>query len=592
MALRKYQIEALEAVKTAKQKGIRRGLVVLPTGGGKTVVFSHLPGVLEMQPGEQLLILVHRDELVWQAKEKLEKYNPHLHVAIEKAQYRADADGADVIVASVQTIGRNKFCKETSTWEFSERIQRFDRDRVRYIVIDEAHHALGDSYKSVLAYFHCLKGKDDSGDKFLLGVTATPNRSDNVGLESIFDEIVYSKPLGEMIEEGWLTDIKAFRIDTTVDISSVKTSLGDFQIGDLEKTINTPARNKLIVEKYQELGENQRALAFTVDVVHSNDLSQAFNDAGITAFALTGKTPEDDRHKVIQMYRDGALRVLVSCGVLSEGFDVPAATVALMGRPTKSGLLYRQQCGRVFRPFPAPEELAALQAAGLTPEWKKPNAIVIDFCDLSGRHTLHTAPTLMGLSPKLSLKGKSLMDTTKEIESTIAQKKLPLAASEIEDLDKLKGMAQQIDLLAKPRIPEHVRKVSRFGWVETGKDQYILALADYTIIRVNQNALGHWEVAKSTRGLKTILSHHAQLNDAIHAADQNVPPDQQNLLDGNSSWRKRPVSDAQINFLWKIDFRTKAQFPNVNSFSSFIRRVFPTSGQASDRITELRAKRS
>lgn len=591
MALRKYQLEALEACKVARQQGSVRGLIVIPTGGGKTVVLSKMPDYLGLQPHQKMIVLVHRDELVFQTKEKLEKYNPERKVGIEKAEFKASLDD-QLVVASVQTIGRNKYDKDKREYEWCERIQKFNPDDFRFLVVDEAHHSLGDSYKSVLAYFGCLKGTQyDKQTKCLIGVTATPNRGDNLGLEAIFDSILYSKTLIDMIEDKFLCDIKAFRIDTTVDLSEVRVEKGDFAIKQLEKTVNTPERNNLIVDKYKEHGEGHRGIAFTVDIQHSVDLAETFNQAGIRAFALSGKTPTEDRRKVLQLFRDGYYRVLSSCGILNEGFDDPAVTVGLMARPTKSGLLYRQQIGRCLRPSPSPEELADMRARGVDPPRIKTEAIILDFCDVSGRHTLHTAPTLFGMSAKMNLKGKKAGEIVKEINQIIEQKKLPLSPADVESLEKLKATAQRVDLLAKPKIPEHVRRVSPFTWIQCGADSYSLALPDYTIIRVTPNLLGQYEIAKSIKGIKTVLGVSADLDSAIKSADNHIPADARYLLNGAAGWRTKPVSDAQLGYLWKIDHQNRRTCGTLPVFTQFMKKHFPTCGHASDRINELNGRR-
>ncbi len=586
MGLRNYQIESLHAVKDARHRNVRHALLVYPTGGGKTLAMAHLPQYMGMQPGDKMIVLVHRDELVHQTVEKLQKYNGHLTTTVEKAEMTADLN-ADLIVASVQTIGRNPL--KDGKYEFTDRIKKFDPNRVRFVCVDEAHHALGHSYRSVLAYFGCLKGTEyDREGQFLLGVTATPNRGDNLGLEDVFDEIVYSKPLLEMIHEGWLTDLKAYRVDTSVDLSEVKLNAGDFAIKQLEKTVNTPSRNKLVVDKYIELGEDQRAIAFTVDVQHSEDLAKAFNDTGVRAYAISGKMPLNDRRKVLQLFRNGFYRVLTSCGVLNEGFDDPAVCVGLMARPTKSGLLYRQQVGRVLRPSPAPEEIEAMRTVGQEPSWIKPHAIVIDFCDVSGRHALHTAPTLFGMNAKASLKGKKAGETATEMEKIISQKKLPLSLDQVESLEKLKAVAERVDLLKPPSVPHHVRAMSQFSWVEYAKDSYSLVLPDYGIIRVSQNMLGQWEVARSNKGVKTVLGQERELKDAIHRADKEVPPEARILLNGTSGWRNQPVTPEQINYMWRIDHRGRRQFGSMDMYRMAVKKQYPTKGMASDRINQLK----
>lgn len=276
----------------------------------------------------------------------------------------------------------------------------------------------------------------------------------------------------------------------------------------------------------------------------------------------------------------------------TEGFDDPAVTVGLMARPTKSGLLYRQSIGRVLRPSPSPEELAAMVAAGQTPAYVKERAIVIDFCDLSDKHVLHTAPTLFGLNSKLSLKGKTVSEAAKEIEEFIEQKKLPLAASEVESFDKLKSVAQRVDLLGKIEVPAAIRAITDFQWMQCGPASYSLSLPDYAVLRVTENALGGWNITRSVKGISKVLSTHERLEEAVRAADGQVPADAKILLNGQSSWRRKPVTDSQINLLWKIDRETRSLIGNdFNGFSKLVKQTYQTAGAASDRINQVNGRR-
>lgn len=571
MGLRDYQIEALDNIKTAKRDGINKMLGVLPTGSGKTVVFSHIPEATGLQPGRQIMVLVHRNELVYQSAEKLATYNPDLHIDIERAHERADPN-ADIIVASVATIGKGKKGEDGSI-EYSPRLRKFDPLRLDTLVIDECHHAAkGESYANVMRYFGMYKPEpenDWAGDKTLIGVTATPNRSDNLGLENILDSIVFKRDLRTMIGDGWLADVRAFRIDTSVDISKVKTNRGDFAIGELEEAINTPERNSLILEKYKECGDALPFFGFTVDVQHAIDLAETFNAGGVKCYMISGATPEADRKKLLQMFRDRQIRGLFSCGVLSEGVDLPMACCGLMCRPTKSNLLYIQQVGRVLRPYPAPEELLKYSEIGVQPKWVKPYAIVLDFCDLSGRHQLNTVPTLFGLRPDFDLKGESAPKTAEEIERIISQKNLPVDSSQFKTLQELQGVAERIDLFATPHIPDEMRQVSQMAWVTgaTGGYQMCLPEPHYAILRLSQDTLGKWNCHRSVKGVSTLMFSESDLPSIVRRAEATVPDDAKMLLKTDAKWRLGKPTDAQLGLLWKLDGALRSGFADQESFS-------------------------
>jgi superfamily II DNA or RNA helicase len=517
-------------------------VVVLPCGGGKTVIMSNIPKTLGMKPTEQMLVLVHRDELVWQSKEKLQRYNPTLLVGVEKAEHKCNPN-AHIIVASVQTIGKNRK-KEDGTWEFCKRIQKFDPKRFRYILTDECHHAVGGSYQSIYAWF-----------------------DENHGIQRDA-RLVCARDLRELIEEGWLAPVSAYRIDTHVDLDKVDVKYGEFVTSKLSREVNTPERNQLIVREYQARGCGRKAIAFTVDVQHTHDLVAAFREEGILAYGITGDTPTGDedtpntRKWVYKRYSEGAADVLVSCNVLQEGFDQPIATVGLMSRPTKSGLLYRQMIGRVLRPFPAPEELQAMLEKGITPKYVKSEAIILDFSDSTSRHHLHTVPTLFGLRPDYNAKGGRLVDQVAEMERIVEQKKLQLALADVQDLAHLKSIAEKVDLFAKPVIPEEVAKHSKLAWFKAGPNSYQIVL-DREVFRIQETGLGKWKVSKSVKGVRTEVGEYADKKAAFAAADAQVPADQAFKVQAAAQWRAKAPTDAQIDLLWKVDKKLKAPFAHI-----------------------------
>ncbi len=419
MKLRLYQSKALDAIGEAATGGCNRQLVVLPTGGGKTQIFSFIPERLRLRRPDKMLVLVQAEELAFQAVDKLQKCNPTLRVGLEKAQYKS-AWNDDIVVASVQSLAGSKL-QEDGSWLWSKRLLTMDPEAFRYVIIDEAHHATAPTYAGPLRYFKVCKGEPAYNDptRFLLGVTATPNRSDNKGLEAFFQTIVFSRDILSMINAGWLAKVEAHRVDTMVSLDDVDFRGGQWVKDQLEKTVNIPARNKLIVEKYLELGEGAPFLGFTVDIQHTADLTEAFRAQGVACYGIASKsghqsewliTGEKDRAQCIEKYNNGEFQGLVSCQALLEGFDAPRATVGLGAAPTASTLRFTQGIGRILRPFPAPEEAVAWTG------WKKRCAIWIDFVDNCSKHSLITAPTLFGLRADFNAKGKSLTDTVEEIE--------------------------------------------------------------------------------------------------------------------------------------------------------------------------------
>ncbi len=583
MQLRDYQGEALKNVNTAMREGVNKQLIVLPTGTGKTIIFAELPRAIEMKAREQMYVIVQRDELCFQAMEKVQKRNPDLKVSLEKAQYRADQN-ADIIVASIQTLGMAKE-DENGAWVYSERLKRFEPSRCRAVVTDEAHHLVSKQYHGMLRYFDVFKPEFqyDDPNRLLLGVTATPGRSDNQGLEMLFDKIVFSRDLREMIEKGWLANLRAFRVDTMVDISDVGMSQGDFATKELENKVNTPARNRLVVEKYKEIGKSLPGIAFTVDVQHSNDLAEEFRKAGIEAYAISGKTPAADRRKLIQMYAEGTIKVLVSCQVLLEGFDAPLATVALCCRPTKSKLLYTQSIGRVLRPYPAPEE--ALGWRG----YVKENAIIIDFVDVSSKHQLLQIASLFGLRPGFDTKGKKITEVLEQVEK-IAKQAPGVNLTLYDTVEKLQSAVQEIMLLGKPVIPDEIKQNSSLAWV-TGMSPGIYQMTfDKTMLSIKENTLGAFEIFRHVNGVRTSLGSAATLGRALSLAEIEVPSEWYTRLQADAAWRFEKPTEQQIGFYAKLYPEVRALYSSDADFATGIAKKY-TKGDISLEITKREKRR-
>lgn len=314
MSLRGYQSACLEAVARRFEEGVHRQLFVLPTASGKATIIAYLPQYLGLQKGQQALVLVHRNDLVGQTAKRIQRYNPKMLVDTEQGANLANKH-ADIIVASVQSISRDK------------RLHRFDPDKFRIIFVDEAHVVPGsEQYDKVLKYFRVMKGESNLDDTKYLGMcTATPDRPDSKGLDAYVDEIVYSRDLLEMMNDGvshngtflsYLADIKSFSVKTVVDLDEVKRKGGDFDIKDLERTVNNPYRNNIIVDEYIKHGENKPAICFTVDVQHAIDVAAAFNARGLKAHYVTGETPREERDILYGQLGRGELNCLASCGVM------------------------------------------------------------------------------------------------------------------------------------------------------------------------------------------------------------------------------------------------------------------------------------
>jgi ATP-dependent helicase IRC3 len=605
MGLRDYQEEFITKVGEARLRGVTRMLAVSPTGSGKAVMLSHLPhpNCLNLQRGQQVIVLVHKIELCDQLADSCQRYNPGLKVGIERERFSADSD-CDIVVASVQTIGIPKKGALDPEDDYSDRLRQFDKSRCRALIVDEIHHAPGKTtttYMRILRYFNALKGRPNNDpSKLVFGFTATPQRSDNIGLEMIVDEIVYQKDILTMMRSGlqvdgklrtWLSDVRSYRIATSVDISDVTVTKGDFSIKQLENAVNTGARNKLIVDNYLEHGEGQPFFAFTVDIQHSDDLAKAFQDSGVKAYAISGATPMQQRRALQDGFRRGEIRGLVSCGVLSEGVDIPSVGCLLMCRPTKSGLLYRQQVGRGLRPFPAPEELYKVWRRREPMPYIKPHCVVLDFMDMSGKHSLNSVPSILGLRPQFDMKGKKALEVVEDMEKLKAAKP-GINLSLYPDTDALKSVAEAVDLFVVPQVSPEARKYSQFSWM-TGLavDTYELNLPEAGALLIKQNTLGQFEIFSSKSGVRRLLATADSMPEAFKLGDKSVPREAQVLLNYDATWRGDKPTEKQMLALAKWDPKTRRAFDSDAKFFEFISGQY-SKGDVSNMISMAISKQN
>lgn len=471
------------------------------------------------------LVLAHREELLEQAKEKIESINPGLVVAIEQGQ--RIAGHVDVVVASVPSLGRAN----------SKRLARYPRDYFRVIITDESHHAPAETYQRIFEYF-------GGADILRLGVTATPQRGDSVRLTDTFEEVVYYKSIEDLIHEGYLCRLRGYRVESDTDISSVGTVAGDYNEGQLAKAIDTPERNKLIVAAYNELLPGRKTLAFASSVQHGRNLEAAFAEAGIAAGSIFGSSSSEDRKRTISRFvnsgTDSDIHVLVNCGVLTEGFDFPGIEGILLARPTKSALLYTQIVGRGTRLSPG-----------------KSHCTVVDICDITRSKKPYGLPSLLGLPPDFNLAGSDLSTAAErfwELESSA-----PNEAARVRSLDDIELVYKQIDIFRAPPPSAVVLEFSRFIWAETGPDNFWLGVTKSESLHISRDALGRYRCVLRRRtsegAAEECLDTQPDLRGAFATCDHWVLQNRKealSLLDSAAIWRTDGVTEKQAKWLKKF----------------------------------------
>lgn len=506
--LRDYQREAIDAVFKAWADGMQRPAIVLPTGAGKTVVFSAL--VKEWRAdtwakqsasgktwGPRVIILAHRDELVDQAIAKLRAVMPGVNVGKVKAT--SDEVTADVVVASVQTlvyVGRREPLMKT---------QRA-HGKIGLIITDECHHAAAASYQKIYDAFP---------DALQLGVTATMARGDGVGLGKVWDDVVYRRSILWMISKGYLTDVRTKQIDLKeLDLGGVKASRGDWQAGDLGKALMEAEADTAIARAYKEHAGDRRGIVFTPTVETAVAASDALYRAGIAAWPISGETTREKRQEVYEQFRTGRVQVLVNCMVLTEGFDAPWAEVAVIARPTQSAPLYTQMVGRVLRPWPGKKE-----------------ALVLDLVGASA----NKLRTLIDLEPGVvqAVRDEESLAEAVEREVNEATQTAPGGTGYFE----LK--VRDVDAFA----------ASEHTWVSTPKGVLFIPCGDTRVILWPSTEQGLWDVVVAAKGQKWERSPYVSLSlsEAMawgEAVSEDYHPGYG--ITKSAPWRRKPPSEKTV----------------------------------------------
>ncbi len=333
MELRPYQQEAKEAVFEQWDNGIRKTLLVLPTGCGKTIVFAKITEDC-VRKGDRVLILAHRGELLDQAADKLKK-TTGLNSAVEKAESSCLGSWFRVVVGSVQTLMREK------------RLGQFPEDYFNTIIIDEAHHCISDSYQKVLEHFP---------EAHVLGVTATPDRGDMRNLGQYFESLAYEYTLPKAIKEGYLTPIKALTIPLKIDMSGVSVQAGDFKASDIGTALDPYLEG--IAQEMQKYCADKKTVVFLPLVKTSQKFRDVLNNYGFQAAEVNGDS--QDRAEILADFESGKYNVLCNSMLLTEGWDCPSVDCVVVLRPTKVRSLYCQMVGRGTRLSPGKDHLLLL----------------------------------------------------------------------------------------------------------------------------------------------------------------------------------------------------------------------------------------
>ncbi|MFE9880480.1 DEAD/DEAH box helicase [Streptomyces sp. NPDC005784] len=490
LPLRDYQRAAIDALHNGWQAGGLRLAVLLPTGSGKTVVFSHLAAEQHAR-GVRTLVLAHRDELLQQAANKIRAVAPHLRVGIVKAECDEHQD-VDVVVASVQTLANPR-----------------RREAIRgigLVIVDEAHHAAAPTYVDVLKHFGCFDATPAAG------FTATMHREDG-GLADVWERIVYTRDILEMIADRHLVNVRGKAVHVGgLDLDTVKTRHGDLQDGQLARALDESNAADVVADAYTEFAADRPGVVFTPTVDTAKSMADVLNSRGIRTATVWGDMPREERTATLKAYADGSIQVLSNCMVLTEGFDAPWASCAVIARPTKSASLYVQMVGRVLRPWQG-----------------KRDALVLDVMGASTRHKLAT-----------------LADLT-ERELTVDDGESLAAAALDDDPDALPGLRavavdwQDISLFDDSAV-RWLRTSGGTWFVPAGDTLYFLVPAE----EPGSYRIRRWTPAEGVRAPSPDPEYPLEF--AMQWAELYAQRAARSLAIRGAGWRQRPPSVKQLNY--------------------------------------------
>ena len=493
MELRPYQQQAKDAIFSEWENGIKKTLLVLPTGCGKTIVFAKVAEEC-VKGGSRGLILAHRGELLDQAADKIGK-STGLGCATEKAEQTCLGSWFRIVVGSVQSMMREK------------RLNQFPNDYFNTIIIDEAHHCISDSYQKVLRHFP---------DAEVLGVTATPDRGDMQNLGTVFESLAYEYTLPKAIKEGYLSPIKAVTIPLKIDMSAVGVQAGDFKSGDIATALDPYLES--IAEEMEKYCSNKKTVVFLPLVKTSQKFRDILNNHGFKAAEVNGDSK--DRAEILEAFDKDQYNVLCNSMLLTEGWDCPSVDCIVVLRPTKVRSLYCQMVGRGTR---------------LSPETNKDHLLLLDFLWHTERHELCHPASLICESAEVAQKMTENME--KDAGCVIDIEEAEKTASE--DV-----VAQREEALAK-QLSEMKRRKKRL--VDPLQFEMSIQAED---LSGYVPAFG-WEMAPPSDGQKKTLEKLGILPDAIENAGKASK-----ILDRLDKRRREGLTTPkQIRFLESRGFQ-------------------------------------
>jgi superfamily II DNA or RNA helicase len=527
LPLRDYQREAIEAIDEAHAEGTTKPAVVWATGLGKTVLFAKAAERFHAKTGLRVLALAHRRELVAHAEEDLRSVAPGLSTGIVMGSRNQTL--ASVVCASPQTLAHE-----------SRRRQLLN---VGLVIADECHHYAAPTFRKVLDHF------TEQG-ALALGVTATLSRGDGLSLGKVWDKVVHTKDIAFGVANGWLVRPRGVRVRVDdLDLRTVRRNraTGDYDVDALGAAVIDSMAPKRIAEAILEHAQGRKTVVFAPNVESTEVIAEALQAAGIVAAPVHYKIPDALRDERLKRHTDelDPLQVLVNPMILTEGWNNPACSVAVIARKTSNNGLYIQMIGRVLRPSPG-----------------KRDALIIDVCGAAERNTLQAQIDLFGEEPEeierdpcLCVPGGDMVCTCRRGKCTedchcggrpcacVWPEMTELEVSEATHDAYADGrlVVEEIDLFHG----------SRNLWQTTyGGTHFITAGADWYIAITPGRVPGMWDVVRMHKyeqgNSRFVQRDQSDLGFAQAWAEQDVRPEELNFARKGTSWRKDVAKPNQL----------------------------------------------
>ena len=551
---RPYQADGIVAVQEGF-KTVPNLLLVHATGTGKTVSAAML--FHELLTEGAGMFIVDQIELAFQAQQRFTQFIPNMKVGVEMAEHRADHD-CDIFIVSADTLGRKK----------SKRIQRrFGelKKKISLVIVDEAHKSVVPKFIRILEYIGVGRENFDP-DKRLLGITATPNRTDGVGLKYLYSDVAHEYDIHDAVKDGWLVDFEMIKIETGTDITAAEQyktgqKKGEYKDQTLAPLINTPERNALIVKTYMQYVKGEKAIVYAGSVDHAYALEEAFKDYGIEAFVIEANTDKFLRREAIRQFQDTYdLNVLINYNTLTTGFDSTEVQALMLTRPIGSELLYRQIIGRGARPCES-----ALIDIGRTPAQRKfqiecsekQTCLLIDFADVTDKKRI-TPTSLYGLNPELKVKerAKLFKEVIEPLEE--AQREHNIDIRNIIDLDSIRVIEKKRTVgLPSLKTPKGIKHYTNKTWLLQHDNSFELNFSkEHKALNIRENLAGRWEVSSvdTNTGVSHIIGKFASQSGAFTNADEYADKHYDTKFrNTKAGWREKGVSEPQYNNLMRFE---------------------------------------